>query len=179
MSRTTAVRATPARQEAAPPPAHGRVRLRKNAAARSLLDLPADIVATIRDQYGTDLQWVTSEVLGKDEPAMRQAFEINGWQPVTPDMFGGIFDGMYTKKGHKGEINYQGLVLMERPMELTIEANQEDRKARDGAIIAQQNMIKGGVIPGMSAGFEPDHPTALPKNVFSRVVKAPMDIPKE
>lgn len=178
MPRTNAVRATPARQEATPP-AHGRVRLRKNASARSLLDLPADIVAAIRDQYGADLQWVTSEVLGKDEPAMRQSFEINGWQPVTPDMFGGIFDGMYTKKGHKGEINYQGLVLMERPMELTVEAMQEDRRARDGAILAQQNMIKGGVIPGMSAGFEPDHPTALPHNKFNRTVKPPMDIPSD
>lgn len=178
MPRAAAVRATPVRQEVTPP-AHGRVRLRKNATARSMLDLPADIIATLEEQYGRCVQWVTDTVHGKEEPAMRQEFEINGWVPVTPDMFGGIFDGMYTKKGHKGEINYGGLVLMERPKELSDEAEMEGRKARDAAILAQQNMIKGGVIPGMSAGFEPDHPTALPKNVFSRVVKAPMDIPKD
>lgn len=172
-ARTTAVREEPAA------PAHGRTRLRKNASARSLLDLPADLILMLKEQYGVDVHWVTSEILGKSEPAMRQSYEINGWQPVTPDMFGGVFDGMYTPKGHKGEINYQGLVLMERPYELTIESRKEESRDREAAIVAQQNMIKGGHIPGLSAGFESDHPTALSKNVFNRTVKAPMDIPTD
>jgi len=62
---------------------------------------------------------------------------------------------------------------------LSEEAVREDRNVRDAAIIAQQNMIKGGHIPGLSAGFEADHPTALPKNVFSRTIKPPMDIPTD
>lgn len=172
------VRATPVR-EAPEAPKHGKTRLRKNAAARSLLDLPSDIVLLIKEQYGQDLQWVTTSVLGKDEPAMRQEFEINAWEPVMPDMFGGVFDGMYTRKGHKGEIEYQGLVLMYRPYELTEEAVAEERKARNDAIIAQQNMIKGGHIPGLSSGFESDHPTAISRNVFNRTTKPPMEIPRD
>jgi len=176
MSRAP-VRATAIREPEAPK-AHGKTRLRKQAAQRSLLDIDADIVNALKAQ-GVDLQWVTDSVLGQAAPQNRMAFEINAWEPVTPDMFDGIFDGMFTRKGHKGEINYEGLVLMWRPLELTEEAAREDRMARDNAIIAQQNMIKGGHIPGLSAGFEADHPSAISKNVFNRSIKAPMDIPTD
>ena len=170
---------TPIRKTEVKAPTHNRVRLRKNASQRSLLDLPADIVAKIRDEYGSDLQWVTDQVLGKDEPAIRQDFEINGWEPVNQAMFDGLLDGMYMKKGQGGEIRYNGLVLMERPYELTEQARSEEAAARIGAMEAQRAMIKNGVIPGMSAGFEPDHPTAIGRNVFKRSVERPADIPTE
>lgn len=172
MSRTP-VRATAIREEAPPK----KTRIRKNAAARSLLDIPADIVNGLKEQ-GIDLQWVTDSVLGQSTPQNRMAFEINAWEAVTPDMFDGVFDGMFTRKGHKGEINYEGLVLMWRPLELTEEAQAEERAARNSAIEAQQNMIKGGVIPGLSAGFEADHPTAISRNKFRRSVEA-MEIPRD
>ncbi|QPF87029.1 hypothetical protein IC762_12315 [Bradyrhizobium genosp. L] len=172
---------TPIRQAAQKAaPAHGRSRLRKNASQRSILDLPQDIVKRIKDEYSSDLQWVTYEVLGKSEPAMRQDFEINGWQAVTQDMFGGLLDGMYMKRGEKGEIIYGGMVLMERPYELTEESRAEEAAARNAALRAQENMIKGGLgIPGLSAGFESDHPTAVSKNVFKRSVERPSEIPTE
>lgn len=159
-------------------PAQKKQRLRKNASQRSMLDIPEDILAKLGSD-GIDLQWVTDSVLGQPSPQTRMAFEINGWEPVTPDMWECLFDGMFTKRGHTGEINYEGLVLMWRPMELTLEARAEDRKARNDALEAQQNMIKGGQIPGMSSGFEADHHTAIGKNVFSRSVRAPMEIPKD
>jgi hypothetical protein len=144
-----------------------------------LLDIDADIVNGLKQQ-GVDLQWVTDSILGQAQPQTRMAYEINAWEPVTPDMFDGVFDGMFTRKGHKGEIVYDGLVLMWRPLELTIEAQQEERLARNAAIEAQQNMIKGGVgISGLAPGFEADHPTAVGRNVFSRSVKPPMEIPRD
>jgi hypothetical protein len=158
------------------PPAHGRVRLRKNASQRSILDLPADVLNVVNRDYGRDLQWVTYEVLGKSEPAMRQDFEINGWEAVTQDMFGGLLDGMYMKRGEKGEITYGGMVLMERPMELTEEAKLEESRARIGAMRAQENMIKGGGgIKGLAPGFEADHHTAVNKNVFNRSIEIPRE----
>lgn len=153
-------------------------RLRKNSSQRSMLDIPQEILAQL-GSMDVDLQWVTDSVLGQPSPQSRMAFEINAWEPVTPDMWDGLFDGMFTKRGHVGEINYEGLVLMWRPMELTLQAREEDMQARNNALIAQQNMIKGGQIPGMSAGFEPEHHTAISKNVFSRSVRPPMDIPKD
>lgn len=173
------LRATPIRETVSETAAPKKTRLRKGAAARSLLDLPNEIVAAVRDQYGQDLQWVTDSVLGQAAPQARNAFEINAWEAVTPDMFGGIFDGMYTRKGYQGEIIYDGLVLMYRPYELTVEANAEDERARNDAMRAQQNMIKGGVIPGLASGFESQHPSALAGNTFNRTVKPPMDIPTD
>lgn len=174
MTRTTAPRQTAPRNVEVPK----KVRLRKNASARSMLDLPVEIIEKLHAD-GIDVQWVTDSVLGKEEPGMRQAFEINAWEPVTPDMWGGLFDGMYTKKGHQGEINYQGLVLMWRPMELTEEAKREEQAAQMGQLLAQQNMIKGGQLPGFKPGFEPDHPAAVSRNILTRTVHAPMDIPRE
>lgn len=170
---------TPIRKTEAAP-AHGRSRLRKNASQRSILDIPSEIVNTIKEDFGCDLQWVTYEVLGKGEPAMRQDFEINGWQAVTQDMFGRLLDGMYMKKGEKGEIVYGGMVLMERPYELTEEAKAEEAAARIGAMRAQENMIKGGAgIKGLASGFEGDHASALSKTIFKRSVERPVDIPTE
>lgn len=174
------VRATPIREEAVEPAAPKKTRLRKNASARSLLDLPQDVVDTVRNQYGQDLQWVTDSVHGKAEAAMRQSFEINAWEPVMPDMFNGLFDGMYTRKGHKGEIEYGGLVLMYRPRELTDEAIEEERNARDGAMEAQRNMITNGVIPGMSASsYNPNNQKARANNMLVRKITPPMEIPTE
>jgi hypothetical protein len=158
--------------------AHGKTRLRKNQSQRSMLDLPAELIAKLREEYGVDVQWVTDQVLGKEEPAMRQDFEINAWEPVSQDMFDRIFDGMYMRAGQPGEIRYNGLVLMWRPYDLTIEAKNEEIAARNAALKAQENMIKGGAaIQGLTAGFEADHVTV--RNKFERSIHAPMEIPTE
>lgn len=156
-----------------------KTRLRKQASQRSLLDIDADIVNLVKNKYESDLQWVVDSILGQAAPQKRMAYEINGWEPVTPDMFGGVFDGMYTRKGHSGEINFEGLVLMYRPMELTIEAQAEDAAARNSAMEAQRSMVMNGIIPGLGNGMEAMHPTAANKQMFNRSIKPPMDIPTE
>ncbi len=173
------VRATVAREAIPETPKHGKTRLRKNSSQRSMLDMDNSLIDRLRETYGVSIQWVADQVLGKDEPQMRQDFEINAWEPATQDMFDGAFDGMYMRKGAKGEIRYNGLVLMWRPYELTLEAMAEDDAARLGAMKAQENMVKGGVIPGLSSGFESNHPTAIGKNVFSRTVHSPQEIPRD
>lgn len=173
------VRATAVREAVPETPKHGKTRLRKNSSQRSMLDMDNSLIYRLRDTFDVSVQWVADQVLGKDEPQMRQDFEINCWEPVSQDMFEGIFDGMYMRKGQKGEIRYNGLVLMWRPYELTLEAQAEENAARIGAMKAQENMIKGGVIRGLSSGFEADHPTAIARNVFNRSVHAPQDIPRD
>lgn len=177
-ARQTPVRNTPVREEAEATTPR-KVRLRKNAAMQNQMDLPKDVLDALHQNYHVDVQWVTDSVLGQPTPANRNKYEINAWEAVTPDMFDGILDGIFTRKGHKGEVIYEGSVLMWRPMELTEEAREEERRAQLGAIEAQQRMIKGGQLPGFSPGFEPDHPTAVSKNVMTRSIKAPMDIPRD
>lgn len=173
------VRATAIREPVIEAPKHGKTRLRKNSSQRSMLDMDNALIDRLRETYSVSVQWVADQVLGKDEPQMRQDFEINAWEPVDQTMFDCMFDGMYMRKGQKGEIRYNGLVLMWRPYELTLEAQAEDAAARIGAMKAQENMVKGGAIPGLSAGFESNHPTAISRNVFNRTVHEPMDIPRE
>ncbi len=174
------LRQTPTRPdiEDAPKP-HKKTRIRKNMAMRSLLDIDASIMERLHAQ-GVDLQWVTDSVLGQAAPQARMAYEINAWEPVTPEMFEGIFEGVFTRKGHKGEIEFGGLVLMWRPMELTDEAKAEERAAQQGALAAQAAMIKGGqLIQGLSPGFEADHPTALARNKLTRTIERPIEIPTD
>src|SRR5262245_45462775 len=103
MARTP-IRSTSVRSDAdAPAQTTKKTRLRKNASQRSVLDIPADILDGLKAN-GIDLQWVADSVLGQPSPATRNAFEINGWEPVTPDMWNHVFDGMWTRKGHTGEI---------------------------------------------------------------------------
>lgn len=165
--------------EAAPAAGPKKTRLRRNSSQRSMLDLPADLMAKLHGD-GIDVQWVTDSVLGKPEPATRQDFEINAWEPCTGQMFDGAFDGMFARKGYQGEITYNGLVLMWRPLELTKEAQAEERSARLNQLRAVEGMIKGGQgIPGLASGFEADHPTALAGNKLTRTVKPPMEIPAD
>ena len=156
-----------------------KTRLRKRASQRSLMDIDSDIINAIKVKYGTVLQWVTDSVLGQPAPATRQSYEINGWEPVLPDMFDGVFKGMYTRASDPGEINLSGSVLMHRPIELNEEAEEEERQARAGAMEAQRSMVMNGVIPGLGNGMDPMHPTAASKQTFRREVKAPMDVPRD
>lgn len=153
--RQTPVRTEPARDT----PRDGeqkKVRRRKNIASQSPTHIPEHMIPE-----GVDLQWVTDSIHGQPDPQGRIAFEINAWEPVTPDMFEGRFDGMFMAKGHKGEINVHGAVLMWRPIELTIEARQEERQEALQAKRAVVRKLRQGEIDGIAAnGYDPNHPTA-------------------
>lgn len=130
-----------------------RQRLRKGIANTSPTYIPREMIPD-----GVDLQWVTDSVHGAVQIQGRQMFEINGWRPVTPDMFGGRFEGMFMPKGFKGEINVLGQVLMERPLELTLQARAEELKDAQNARSAIETKLRNGQIDGVA--FDTQHPTA-------------------
>jgi hypothetical protein len=130
-----------------------RQRLRKNIAQQSPTHIPREMIPE-----GVDLQWVIDSIHGQPEIQGRLTFEANGWQPVTGQMWGGLFDGMFMPKGHTGEINVLGQVLMERPMELTIEARQEELGAAVSARRGVESKLRGGQIDGVK--FDTQHSTA-------------------
>src|SRR5262245_42749559 len=72
------------------------------------LKVPKDVIPD-----GMDYLWVTDSILGQPWPQRRARFERRGWRPVPSSRH----DGMFMPKGYVGEINVDGLVLMERPME--------------------------------------------------------------
>lgn len=76
---------------------------------------------------GWTYEWKTKTVLGAEDPAHQVKLARDGWEPVPasrhPEMM---------PAGHKGnEITRKGMVLMERPTEITDEVRQlELRRAR-------------------------------------------------
>lgn len=125
---------------------------------------------------GIDLQWVTNSILGQPSPQQRMAFEVNAWEPITPDMFDGRFDGMFMKKGHIGEIEVDGLVLMWRPMELTLEARAEERQAAMNAVNVQNSKLRSGHLDGVT--LDTQHPTARANTRVQREMVSGGPIPK-
>lgn len=98
---------------------------------------------------GIDLQWNTDTVLGQPVMQERSMMEQQGWEAVTPDMFDGRFDGMFMRKGHQGEISVGGLVLMWRPIELTMEARAEEYHAARLARHTEERKMTSGSVDGV------------------------------
>lgn len=152
-ARTTNIRTSEVRTEAREEVRPKKQRLRKGIAQVSPTHIPREMIPE-----GVDLQWVTDSVHGQPDIQGRQSYEINAWEPVTADMFGGRYDGMFMPKGHKGEINVLGQVLMWRPLELTLEARAEEAAQARNATHAIETKLRNGQIDGVA--FDTTHPTA-------------------
>lgn len=122
---------------------------------------------------GMDYQWVTDSVLGQAVPQTRMSFEANGWEPVPAEAFPGLF----MPKGFQGEINVGGLVLMTRPMELTMEARAEDRAAAVAPRRTQERKLRSGDIDGVT--LDTQHPSAKANTfVRSEIVAGSIPVPE-
>lgn len=119
---------------------------------------------------GMTYQWVTDTIFGKDAQR-RSRFERKGWMSVPAERH----DGVWTSKGYKGEINIEGLVLMERPAEYTKMASDHDkRKAREQVFIKEQQLRGGDV----GVTLDSQHQTALRSNRISKSYE-PLHVPDE
>lgn len=115
-----------------------------------------------------DLQWNVDSVLGQPNPHARSQMARQGWEPVTADMWSGLFDGMFMPKGHKGEINVGGLVLEWRPLELTQEARAEEFQAARQARGIEERKIASGAVDGVDPGFMNTDNAKARANTFLR-----------
>jgi hypothetical protein len=115
---------------------------------------------------GLSLQWVTDSVLGQSMGQHRAIFERTGWTPVHQSDFDGKFDGMFMPRGAEGEIKYEGLVLMARPLEMTLKAKREDQKRAREQIEIKERALRGGDIPNVS--LDAQHESALKTNKVSK-----------
>lgn len=112
---------------------------------------------------GMSYQWVCDSILGQPQPQRRARFERKGWSPVPAERH----DGMFTPKGYKGEINVDGLVLMERPLELTIRAQQKDKMRAREQVHVREAQLRGGDLGGR-VGFDTQHESALRSNRINK-----------
>lgn len=125
---------------------------------------------------GFDFQWVTDSVYGQAQPQHRAQFERKGWTQVHQEDFDGRFDGMFMPKGAQGEITVDGLVLMARPLELTIKSRKEDLRRAQEAMSIKQRQLTGGDLPGVT--LDSRHATAVGSNRINRTIEQ-IEIPRD
>lgn len=121
---------------------------------------------------GMEYQWVTHSVFGQAFTQFRGRFEMRGWEPVPASRH----DGVFMPKGHKGEIEVDGLVLMERPKILSDRARDADRKRAYDQVRAKEQQLRGGNLAGVT--LDSQHPEAVARNKIQKSYER-INIPKE
>lgn len=135
------------------------------------MDIPQHMIPD-----GVDFQWGCDNVKGDFSIADRLSLEQDAWEPVTQEMWDGLFDGRWMRKGLTGEIKYGSSVLLWRPLELTLEARAEDRRTAKEAVGIQERSVRSG---GENTIFDADHPVARRQSRLTREIKPPIDIPRD
>lgn len=130
-----------------------------------MLYIPPEIIPE-----GMRYNWKTYSVLGQPQNRRFGRFQTTGWEPVPASRHPGLF----TPVGYEGMIEYDGLVLMEKPEEMckATEA-RELMKARD-QVRHKEAQLRGGHLDGV--GFDTKHPTALRANKVGKTYEK-IDIP--
>jgi hypothetical protein len=123
-------------------------------------DVPMDQIPA-----GMSYQWNVHTIFGQENHSMNAHMQMQGWEPVHSSRHPHL-----CPKDYDGPIIVKGQILMERPMELTQEALQEDYDRARGEVRMKEEQLYGarpdtpvGKQLGIKKEFE--HPTAeLPRN---------------
>lgn len=94
---------------------------------------------------GSSYEWKRHTVFGKEDPTYTTHMREQGWEPVDSARHPEL-----VADGYRGPIIRDGLMLMERPIELTEEARAEDNYAAREAIEIkkrQMNDTPSGTLP--------------------------------
>jgi hypothetical protein len=84
-----------------------------------------------------DFNWKRYETYGKKDFAEQRAYHDQGWREVMHESF----PGRFAPPGAKGPIVVKDMILMERPMRLTVQARNEEILAANRAMrVNQTNM---------------------------------------
>jgi hypothetical protein len=103
---------------------------------------------------GMRYEWKTYSVLGQVQPRRIGRFERRGWTPVPAERHPGLF----TPKGYTGNIEYDGLILMERAEELCRLVEEKDFGRAREQVRGKEAQLGGGDIDGI--GFDTKHRSA-------------------
>jgi hypothetical protein len=88
---------------------------------------------------GMDYAWKRANLMGMEDTENLVNSEANGWNPVPAERHPEITGSRHYKNA---EIKIGGLVLYERPKEISEEARELDRFAADQQVAAQLQRLK-------------------------------------
>lgn len=109
---------------------------------------------------GMTYLWVTDSILGQPQPQWRARRARTGWTPVPASRH----DGIWTPKGFEGEINVDGLVLCEKPLEFVNRDKKKDQRNAVEQVWVRERQMMGGDIGAQKIAFDTQHPTAIRSN---------------
>lgn len=116
---------------------------------------------------GWSYEWKRHTLIGKEDPAYQTAVERSGWEPVPASRHIGMMP-----KGYEGPITRDGMILMERPAELTNDAHSRSFRAAKDMVRSKEQQL--GLTP---AGTLPRDAHAQVKPRISKRYEA-IDIPE-
>ena len=111
---------------------------------------------------GWSYEWKRETIFGQEDTAHMMHMAENGWVPVQASAHPGYF----MPEGYVGPIRRDGMILMERPIELTEEARREDVVNAKNLMQAQKEQLglslptgfsdrHRGVQPRVNQSYEP------------------------
>ncbi len=123
----------------------GEILTRKRTTSTDIFHIPDEIVPK-----NYSYQWNVMEVLGRAEISAQLGMLENGWRNVPA----GRHKGMFMPEGTADDaaIIRDGLVLQERPIELTMEARAEEYAKAGGLMRDSQQQL--GLTKAMPDGFD-------------------------
>jgi hypothetical protein len=92
--------------------------------------------------------WVMVSVLGQDWLQWRNRRMRTGWRPVPAERH----DGIFMPKGFQGEINVDGLVLCEKPIEFVERDRIKTKKSAVEQVWLREQAMRGGNLDNI--GFD-------------------------
>jgi len=126
----------------------GEVLSRTRTQVGDIFEIPQDMVPK-----GWSLQWNAISISGNSDIILdfNHMMHQNGWRAVPAERYAGTL----VPKGSKGPIIRGQQMLMERPLALTLEAQQEDvRNAKQLISDRNESLKLAGVKKGLGEGFE-------------------------
>jgi hypothetical protein len=136
-------------------------------ASNDPFELPADFVAaTLAENYS--LEWKTEYVYNEQRGVYISRLQRDGgWRPVQSKRLPGVFSG-----DDEEPVRHDGMILMERPLDLTMAARREEQiSAREQLLMRQRNW---GVDSKREDYFDVNHPQAQ-KDTLLRAVREVAD----
>ena len=100
---------------------------------------------------GWSYQWIAATVHNKPNHGEMREMQANGWRPVKPTQLGGYFERYAEGRDF---IEYKGLILHERPEEMTLAAREREKRKADAQFGRHLKRVDSDI--GLPKGFDFD-----------------------
>lgn len=145
----------------------------QRAAAEAGVDafhIPQDLLRKVHAE-GFSWEWKVHTVKGEHKTEVAAQQRQVGWEPVMYESYPGVFAPEFdltTGQPMKGPVIRSGLMLMERPLALTMEAKRDEKRKADERVRGakqQYNRLDTSSVPGVEFDQSAQRASYIRENV--------------